>query len=492
MKQTTIALFLSWFMLIGCTVEPALPTVAPVAQLPTTLPTSLPTTTPVTQQPIVTPIPSATVTNTPVPPTNTPTPKPTATTTTTPNNLSSFLLPITEGKLFFTWTPEIKPAPEMMGQDDTLTNNLYMASPKNINGEWAVDVILTDTGISRVLLSPDQTKLAIFYLEDTNHDGHYNELEGDAYKLGIYNIAKNSLIPLAIEGYIYGLNWVDNQTLVLSQDTNLAFISIDISPPTWLTNNPLRPAEGEPHNLIRAVTSSPNGRFQAVGSMSGMGTSNNGIQNTGSAQMSIYDVVKAQLIPVLDEPGHSHYMAMAWSSDSQWVAAVPGYKTDSLNIVNAVSLEITPFEIEPTEDMVISLPTWSNGDQWLSFIVNRQDLWFWDTSTFIRYQTTNEKFTGWQPVWSPQEERVAVSFTEEDGNGWLIVDPINNTADKFYVDVLPNGTPIWSPDGEWILFSAIQNETSGYYVLNIQNGDVFLAANTTGLWEPGNFIWISD
>jgi hypothetical protein len=242
--------------------------------------------------------------------------------------LPSFLLPVEDGKMFFTWTPGMKPAPEMMGPDDTLSRNLYMASPGNIAGEWMVDLILSEMGISRLLLSPDQMKIALLYLEDTNQNGHYNELGGDTYKLGIYDISTNSLTPLTIDGYIYGLSWLDNQTLVFSQNTNLAFIQLDGVPPIWLTNNPPQPAEGEPYNLIRSVTSSPNGQYQAVGVMPGIALSESRVQPTGEVQLVIYDIAKAQFIPVIHQPGQQ-YMSTVWSPNSQWLAVVPGYQTNT-------------------------------------------------------------------------------------------------------------------------------------------------------------------
>ena len=64
-------------------------------------------------------------------------------------------------------------------------NGLYVASPSGADSEWTVDTIIGETAISKTRLSPDQTKLAFFYLEDTNDNGHYHNLDGDIYKLGV-------------------------------------------------------------------------------------------------------------------------------------------------------------------------------------------------------------------------------------------------------------------------------------------------------------------
>lgn len=503
MKQALIGLALS-VLLAACTVTQPGPT-----EIPAGIPANTATTAPLAQLPTTTPIPLQQPTETStrlssvastqgaaistIPPTFTPTSTKIPATPTMINSLSSFNLPISNGKIFFTWTPGVKPAPEMLGSDDTLSRNLYMASPGDTEGEWTIEVILPKVSISKLLLSPDQTKLALFYLEDTNQDGHYDELGGDTYKLGVYDIVEKSLLPLAIDGYIYGLSWVDNQTLVLSQETNFAFIQTDGSLPIWLTSNPLQPEENDSYNLIRSITSSPDGKYQAVGSMSGIGTSE-GMQLTDVAQLAVFDVAKAQLIPVINAlgPGHSHYMAMVWSPDSQWLATVPGYKTDSLNIVNISTLETIPFEVENHADLVIGLPTWSYDKTWLAFTVNRQELWFWDASTFIQYEAANKHVTSSTPIWSPQKEIVVVSFAEGDKNGWLLIDPVNGTSHEFYIDGLPYGTPIWSPDGKWILFSTTKDEKNSYYVLDVNNGDTFLVIDSTGLWDFDNFIWITD
>ncbi|MCA9968471.1 MAG: hypothetical protein KC423_29705, partial [Anaerolineales bacterium] len=81
--------------------------------------------------------------------------------------------------------------------------------------------------------------------------------------------------------------------------------------------------------------------------------------------------------------------------------------------------------------------------------------------------------------------------TDEAG-GILLANPAEKSLAELTLDSVPLGSPIWTPDGQWLLFPAKQNETTGYYLIHRQGGDVYPVFDTTGLYEPTDFFWLSD
>ncbi len=449
--------------------EAALPTRVVISDLAT----SLPTHTPISQ----TATPPATNTPT-LPPTDTATPEPSPTATALPT--ATPFVPFTQGTLYFIWHPEPKPAPEDMGQDEVPAKNLYAAIPGQTPGEWEIRLVLPNIRcFCQPKLSPEKSQMAFVQTEDSNQDGYFYTSE-DRQTLYTYSFIEQHLTRLDHFDFSEQFSWLSNNETLLYRyryNINWGLAKTDGSPSVPLGGD-LQATPEAPLN-IRHLDNSPNGLLQTVA----IWTSSSRIQ------LALFDITQKAITPILDANGID--ILVTWSPDNQWLAATLIAGTQELYVINMETLIATQIVTTENSEKRVYPPAWSSKGDWLAFVEDNTTLWSWHQSTATVTQLASKNFVG-SPIWSPQEDVVAVSFTTDVAGGILLANPAEKSVAELTLDGVPLGPPIWTPDGQWLLFPAKQNETTGYYMIYRQGGEVYLVFDTTGLYEPSDFFWLSN
>ncbi|MCA9999990.1 MAG: PD40 domain-containing protein, partial [Anaerolineales bacterium] len=413
-------------------------------------------------------------------PTATPVPEPSAT-----------AVPFTQGTLYFIWQSGIKPAPEDMGLDEVSAKSLYAAIPGQTPDEWQIISILTDIRcFCQPKLSPDNSQLAFIQTEDSNQDGYFYTSE-DRQTLYTYNLLENQLTRIDHFDFSEQFSWLhDNQSLLYKYGASWGLVSVDGSPPKALIENQQSISEGVLYEFIRAIVNSPNGQLQAVTNELGVGTATGGFRPLGNVQLALFDPDQTSMVPIFDAKGINNILA-TWSPDNQWLAATLIAETQEIYVIDTKTATATHLVTTESLKKRVYPPVWSAQGNWLAFIQDQATLWSWYQPTATVEQLASKNFVG-SPVWSPHEDVVVVSFTRDEGGGILVVNPAEKSLAELTLDSTPIGSPIWTPDGQWLLFPARQNETTGYYLIHRQGGDVYPVFDTTGLYEPTDFFWLSD
>ncbi|MCA9994433.1 MAG: PD40 domain-containing protein [Anaerolineales bacterium] len=404
---------------------------------------------------------------------------------------SATAVPFTQGTLYFIWQSGIKPAPEDMGQDEVPAKNLYALSPGKTPDTWTLVPILGDIRCEcSPKLSPDKSQMAIVLVEDTNQDGYFYTPE-DRQTLYIYDFSQKTLMRLEHEDLLHKFSWThDNHNLLYQYGANLGLVPADGSPPKALIENQRSISEGALYEFIRAIVNSPNGQLQVVTNELGVGTAIGGFRPLGNVQLALFDPAQASMVPIFDAKGINNILA-TWSPDNQWLAATLIAETQEIYVIDTKT--VTAIQLVTTESLKkrVYPPVWSAQGNWLAFIQDKATLWSWHQPTTTVEQLASKNFVG-SPVWSPHEDVVAVSFKTDEAGGILLANPAEKSLAELALDSVPLGSPIWTPDGQWLLFPAKQNETTGYYLIHRQGGDVYPVFDTTGLYEPTDFFWLSD
>lgn len=161
-------------------------------QLPT--PTHLTSVQPIMATTQLTPAPTIQTTQTPVPPTATFVPQTPIPTNTPLQTETATSEPFTQGSILFLWDQATPPVADGSVEFEP-TVNLYLAKPGTAPDEWQIEPLLIQLrAITPVYLSPDNKKLALLILEDTNNDGAY--FTSDIYQIYVYSLSDGSLVQI--------------------------------------------------------------------------------------------------------------------------------------------------------------------------------------------------------------------------------------------------------------------------------------------------------
>lgn len=453
---TSIAIGLI-FGLLGC-----LPSQAPL-QITVTRPiTTLATETPLLLVAVTEASPPSTSTPSSIQPTQTPIP-PTTAPTITLSSTTNFE-PFTQGSIIFLWNQVTPPAPDGPSEFEP-TVNLYLAQPGASPEDWQIHPLLTNLRAYSAYLSPDQSKLALLILEDSEQ--YYNGI----YRIHVYAFVDGSLTRIENPDYLDSLSWLaDSQSVIYPQDRNLFRIGLDNPSPELLTNYPT-PSPEEFDGRIGQLAGSPNGQFQAL--------------NVYPDSLAIFDMDTKEMFHIADRLGRDH-LILKWSPNNQWLTFTHDFGL-SLFVVNVNTLSVSELATEPTS---IYYPSWSPDGRWLAFTQSSK-LSLWDSETETVRELTSAHYIG-VPAWSPNGTTIATGFVEEDRWGILVVDLVSGNRQELVFGMIPSEV-FWSPDGEWLLFHAGQNDQTGLYVTNRNGGDPYLVIDTTGkLHTPEYVTWLFD
>ncbi len=487
MKQFVISVMLGLLLLVGCGEIDALPTeipvaqlptIAPTAQLPTAIPTTLPPTiTPTTQQP-TTPPELLEITNTPHPPANTPVPISTVTPLPTlrPTSTAVLLdpsLPMPTGRIYFLW--DSNQVPEIRGIGEVSETNLYEAVPGDIPDDWQIEPVIEMIGHPFMRPSPDSSTLAIIRYDDTNGDGVIEPRGSDIPNIYSYSIANSSMTKLTENQWSPGImNWLSNaQALTYSQLNDLHVIEID---------NPLHSSKLVSYSgTIYNHSWSPDGRYLVSIHASSQQSAHPG----GTAILDIFDSENNEFMAISDTENSSN--KIFWSQNSLWVSFSRNYGShdQGLRIIDVTTSEI----IELLSPDSYASSEWSPHEAWLAF-TDGSTLSLWDAKTKSSKQLAAMASLS-KPSWSPNDNNLAVGYTDGEQAGLLFIDAITGNQTKLDLGMFVNNL-IWSPDGEWLLFSSGMDGRVGLYMVHKDGSTPFLFLETTGGWYPYDIYWLPE
>lgn len=467
MKQAAIVLFLSLLFLVGCTVEEALPTSAPVVQAPTTTSIPQPSTT-------GTPVATSTPTVTPVPTT---TPEPTLRPTSIPATLDRSLPPPT-GRIYFLWDP----SKAETGLGSNPKYNLYMATYMTTPGttpiDWNIVPILEGLYMYSlppiVAISPDRTKLVLRVIDDRNGDGNISSggaaRGSDGHNLYVYTLATDTFSRITDDfPWVVGLNWLpDNQTVTYSVEANVFSFDLADSSNVQLTDT-------LPDDITKLAWA-PDGQLLAI--------------ELDSGELYFFDRTTNTITQVGDIPGEFESDILVWSSHSEWLASTTQL-TAGLFLINRHTKEI----VELVEQDFFSVPVWSPDGQWLAFTQSTRrthsSLFVWNAKTRMT-EFVNEANDISPAVWLPNSSSFAVGLVNDNEGGLYLVDAATGIPQEMLKqDSIAKIQPLsWSPDGEWLLFLAAQSDKTGMHLIHRSGGEAYtvLVMDTTNV--PYAVIWL--
>ncbi|VAW43047.1 hypothetical protein MNBD_CHLOROFLEXI01-294 [hydrothermal vent metagenome] len=507
------------------------PTATPVPPTVDTANTPFPTLTATTTS-------TSTVTRTPRPAT----PRPTLTPTPGP---SLPLPPPPSGSIIFLWDPNRY---RDLGLIDTV-NNLYVALPGETAIEWQVETLLESlNGKPSIALSPDQMRLAVTIVEDSNGSGSIETLgpSTDSANLFFYDLKTSDLVRLT-DNYLdsWTISWVpDSSAIAYARFERLFSVNTNnLSINTLIDQLP---------DKVTRILWSPQGNSLAIELQDG--------------SLFLYLPESGELLsPENVPPGNSS--TILWSPNGEWLASSIIYSL-GLFVVNTRTNEaVTLVNAEFS-----SLSSWSPDSQYLAYSqIERNDLinlydtsvYLWDSKTqeshliLPKMQTkshalwtpdgkqlvighlanegqtldlslididTGQTVTLWQsafvdqnssvyPIsWSPDGTQLVMGYLADEGQTLTLSLIDINTGQlttlwqsSFFADPSSTVQPIgWSPDGQWLLFFAQEAGktglseifNAGVYTVHRSGGEPILILNTaneqTQTFHPYGFYWLSQ
>ena len=345
--------------------------------------------------------------------------------------------------------------------------------------DWLVETILTDMNLEgpSITVSPDQTKLALLLLDDTDGDGKLvHNVGGDIRNIYIYDLIAHSIGRLTNNTRsTLSVSWLpDSQAVTYPQSEKVFTIRLDDANPMLLFQLP-------EDDHVAQLTWSPDCQDLIL---------HVNAQLTG---LRVYEPDSDRLYPVYETVSGNVFFS-GWSLDGRWLAFTHYGSHVYGNwryvaVLNKESLEV--FRLVFGEDYMSSPPDWSMDSQWLAFTKNESVLSLWNAETF----TVTDVLSGTNmsiPVWSPLENRLAVALVENGVAQVVTLDPHANLVAEVFRSELFQTVKLfaWSPDGEWLLLSAANEDQSGLYIVHAYNGISYKVMDTTGGEPPWELVWL--
>jgi Tol biopolymer transport system component len=467
MKTIQLSCILLFCLLMaGCGVEEERATAVPT-HIAVITPTAVPPT-PTQLLATDTAVPSPTNTATSLPATAVPTEIPTITPTP---------LPPPPGEIYFFLDPD--PPPPDDESFDPRSYNFYRAIPGATANDWLVETILTDMNLEgpSITVSPDQTKLALLLLDDTDGNGELiQNVGGDIRNIYIYNRSDDSITRLTNnERSTLSVSWLpDSQAVTYPQSEEVFTTRLDDATPNLLVQLP------------------EEGHFaQLVWSLDGQKLITH--VNADLTGIRVYEPASNHLYPA-HETNSGNVFFSGWSPDGRWLAFIQ-YGSQVYGdwrfvaVINNETLEATRLVFG--EDYMTSPPDWSMDSQWLAFTKNESILSLWNAQTL----TAADVLTGTNmsiPIWSPLENRIAIALVEDGIAKVLTLDPQAATITEVFQSESIQTIKLydWSPDGQWLLLFAGNEEQSGLHIVDVGSGASYRVMDTTRGEVPREIVWL--
>lgn len=326
------------------------------------------------------------------------------------------------------------------------------------------------------MVSPDETKLALLLLEDSNGDGELNDDPGqDVRNIYIYDRSDNSIARLTNNEYnSFSVSWLpDSQAITYSQRPDILNVTLDQSTPELLLSMP--------ESSVGQLSWSPDGQLLVF--------------HTNTQQLHGYHTTTGEQELVSDSEAALDFVGGVWSPDSYWLAYMQfadyGLElTHRLYVMDKESL--TPILLNADGELV-SRPVWSTDSSYLAFTKDETALSLWNTKTLTFTNVFSSQHIS-PPVWSPIAPQVAVGTVQDnvaqliaidatDGDIWTVLESMEFQFIKPYS---------WSPGGEWILFFAGDDNRSGLYIIHISSGALYQVMDVSSGNFPIELVWLPN
>lgn len=397
---------------------------------------------------------------------------PTETPTITPTPL-----PPPPGEIYFFLDPDPSD-PNTLDQRPPKSFDFYRVLPGETANEWHIEKILTGMNLAgpAITVSPDQTKLALLLLDDTDGNGKLDPIHGgDIRNIYVYDLMTNSIERLTNnEKSTLSVSWLpDSQAVTYRQSEKVFTTYLNDVVPSLV----LQLSDGHVSQLIWSLSGQE--LFLDVNA-----------QLTG---LYVYEL-DSNRSNLAYETATGGVFFSGWSPDGRWLAfthygAQVYGKWRYVAVINKESLEV--IRLVFGEDYMSSPPDWSIDGRWLAFTKNESILSLWNSETL----TVTEVLSGTNmsiPVWSPLENRMAVALVEDGVAKVLTLDPQATMVMQVFQSELYQTIKLfdWSPDGEWLLLFAANEEQSGLHVVHVNSGASYQIMDTTRGEPPWELVWL--
>ena len=273
-----------------------------------------------------------------------------------------------------------------------------------------METALKDLHGAGLYLSPDSTKFAVRLFEDTDGNGIAPGMDQNNIYLYPLSDPALTLMAEAEPANNVQISWLsDNQrfTYTSYKDIYLYNLESTVSSKFLSFSGP-----------IFAHQWSPDGRWLAVVSAI---SDEPGLQ--AEHRLDLYDMETNNLISIVSKLGTSR---VSWSPDSQWLAF--NHEYGLLGLFVASINDLTPVEFVASNS--IGLASWSPDGQWLAFTsqtgAGSLNLWNPNTQLTERLLEGNGRLS--RPIWSPDNQHLAVGLNTEEESSLVVADIINKTT----------------------------------------------------------------
>jgi Tol biopolymer transport system component len=328
-----------------------------------------------------------------------------------------------------------------------------------------------------ITVSPDQTKLALLLLDDTDGNGELiHNIGGDIRNIYIYDLLTHTIERLTNnERSTLSVSWLpDSQAVTYPQSGKVFTTRLDDAAPSLLLQ---LPEEGHFAQLVWSL----DGQKLILH------------VNAELTGLRVYEPASDHLYPAHETKSGGVFFS-GWSPDGRWLAFTHhgAHVYDNwryVAVMNNDTLEV--IQLVFGEDYMTSPPDWSMDSQWLAFTKNESVLSLWNAQTM----TVTDVLSGTNmsiPAWSPLENQMAVALVEDGTAKVLTLDPQATTVTEVFQSELFQTIRLygWSPDGEWLLIFAANEEQSGLYVVHVDSGASYWMMDTTRGETPWDIVWL--
>lgn len=369
--------------------------------------------------------------------------------------------------------------------------NLYRADATGDPAGWSITTIFTQTLPGFVQLSPDENRLALLLIHDTDGDGRLRSTgyTPDLSDIFVYDLPQAFMQRLTAsdeEGQSpSNFLWLpDSQSLLAKHSGRIVKIPVaGAAPETILALSEFAFRSG--------MTLSPDGNtlvFTTSGPVINpeLGTFQ------GNTLLHMFELDTETLTLVHDDNNGAspilQILQPAWYGDGHLLLF--SNTNGRIFKLDLDTLTLNPLAVGEEEDHAFLWGKSADG-RWFGINKNSNTFLVWDSTT----ETIVELLSGDEirsPAWSRQGNQFAITLINDDNEELVLIDiETGNKETVLSSSAEQHIRPyIWSPDDSWLLLFIEDAEQSGLFILHLDSGTMLRVIETASefvyplIWSP--------